>query len=689
MPLTPGVGITGKIVPKYTVDTYPVIDPIYGIDSWRSVADHTARNAITASLRRQGMAVWTRSDGKLWTLDASPWNMTDADWTEFSGGIGPGTVISVDNGGTGVTTLTGHAVLVGRDAADVATVGPGSSGQILTGQGVADPAFVTVSGDGTFDASGNLTVTGVGGILFGTMATQDADDVSITGGTITGLPTPTNGSDAATKSYTDSLATGFSPRDAVVVATTANLTATYANGTAGVGATLTNSGTLAALAIDGVTLSVAARVLVKDQSAASRNGIYTVTTAGSGAVAWVLTRATDYDSASEVAGGTYTVVSAGSTNAGSLWVEGNAGPFVIGTTAIVWVSMDVGSVASTFTGDVTGTGTGTIALTIANNAVTNAKMATSTANRLAGYDGSGNFATVAIGSGLSLSGGTLSVSAAGTVTSASVVTANGVSATVATATTTPAFTFTLGAITPTTVAASGTVSGSNLSGTNTGDQTITLTGAVSGSGTGSFATTLASIATHTVLANLTGGSAAPTAATPTQVFDLIGAVQGDVLYRGASAWSVLAPGTSGQFLKTQGAAANPAWSDIPSVTSNPSVFQWQLAYGTDAEVVADPTEWQICTFSGTFSKVDIAAKTAPTGAAFIIDILLSSDDGATWVSLWATTPANRPSLAIGSKRGSQTSFDTSAFTADDLIRIDIIQVGSTVPGKNIRVVLVA
>ncbi len=82
----------------------------------------------------------------------------------------------------------------------------------------------------------------------------------------------------------------------------------------------------------------------------------------------------------------------------------------------------------------------------------------------------------------------------GTVTSVSITTANGVSGTVATATTTPAITLVLGAITPTSVAASGAVTGSNISGTNTGDQTITLTGDVTGSGTGSFVTTLASTA---------------------------------------------------------------------------------------------------------------------------------------------------------------------------------------------------
>lgn len=108
----------------------------------------------------------------------------------------------------------------------------------------------------------------------------------------------------------------------------------------------------------------------------------------------------------------------------------------------------------------------------------------------------------------------------GTVTSVSVTTANGVSGSVATATTTPAITLTLGAITPSSIAAVGTVTGSNLSGTNTGDQTITLTGAVTGSGTGSFATTLANnivtnaklaqMLANTVKVNATASTADPT-----------------------------------------------------------------------------------------------------------------------------------------------------------------------------------
>ena len=81
----------------------------------------------------------------------------------------------------------------------------------------------------------------------------------------------------------------------------------------------------------------------------------------------------------------------------------------------------------------------------------------------------------------------------GTVTSVSVTTANGISGTIVDGTTTPAITLVLGDIAPVSVAAIGNVTGLNLSGTNTGDQTITLTGDVTGTGTGSFVTALATV----------------------------------------------------------------------------------------------------------------------------------------------------------------------------------------------------
>ena len=95
---------------------------------------------------------------------------------------------------------------------------------------------------------------------------------------------------------------------------------------------------------------------------------------------------------------------------------------------------------------------------------------------------------------LTTDGTTLSwvaMSGTGSVTSFSATGLNGVGTVVTNPTTTPALTISLGAITPTSVNASGTIHGSNLSGTNTGDQTITLTGDVTGSGTGTFPTTLA------------------------------------------------------------------------------------------------------------------------------------------------------------------------------------------------------
>jgi hypothetical protein len=106
----------------------------------------------------------------------------------------------------------------------------------------------------------------------------------------------------------------------------------------------------------------------------------------------------------------------------------------------------------------------------------------------------------------------------GTVTSVSVTTANGVSGTVTNPTTTPAISLALGAITPTLVAATGNVTGSNLSGSNTGDQTITLTGDVTGTGTGSFAATIANNAVTyakmqaaSAVAKLIGSNASGTA----------------------------------------------------------------------------------------------------------------------------------------------------------------------------------
>src|SRR6185436_16476743 len=90
----------------------------------------------------------------------------------------------------------------------------------------------------------------------------------------------------------------------------------------------------AALVIDGATVTVGQRVLVKDEVLLARNGCYTVTATGSGAAPWVLTRATDYDEPSEVLQGTAFPVAGGTVNDSTAWVMVTAGTAVIGSTAI-------------------------------------------------------------------------------------------------------------------------------------------------------------------------------------------------------------------------------------------------------------------------------------------------------------------------------------------------------------------
>lgn len=144
------------------------------------------------------------------------------------------------------------------------------------------------------------------------------------------------------------------------VATTAALTVVYNNGTAGVGATLTNAGALAALSIDGVSLSVNDRVLVKDQASTFQNGLYSVTTVGDGATAWVMTRLADYDSASEIDPGDFFTVWSGTVNGKTQWIQLST-VTTVGTDAITFESNVVAGTGVSKTNNtltVTGAGIG-------------------------------------------------------------------------------------------------------------------------------------------------------------------------------------------------------------------------------------------------------------------------------------------------------------------------------------------
>ena len=147
---------------------------------------------------------------------------------------------------------------------------------------------------------------------------------------------PVSAQDAATKAYVDATSSGLDVKASCELATTAALNAvTYANGSSGVGATLTAdaNGKLTVDAVDAVSDD---RIVVKNQVAGLQNGIYLVSNPGAVDAAFVLTRATDFNSSAKVTSGAFTFVEKGTDNADNGFVMTTDGAIIIGTTAIVW-----------------------------------------------------------------------------------------------------------------------------------------------------------------------------------------------------------------------------------------------------------------------------------------------------------------------------------------------------------------
>jgi hypothetical protein len=153
---------------------------------------------------------------------------------------------------------------------------------------------------------------------------------------VTNLLDPSAAQDAATKAYVDATRTGLDIKASVRVASTANVTVTYS----ATGGTSTRGQiTAAPNTLDGVTLAANDRILLKDQSTGAQNGIWVVTTLGTGANG-VWDRAIDFDADTEVTAGAFTFVEEGTTNSDSGWVLTTNNPIIIGGasgTALVWV----------------------------------------------------------------------------------------------------------------------------------------------------------------------------------------------------------------------------------------------------------------------------------------------------------------------------------------------------------------
>ena len=218
--------------------------------------------------------------------------------------------IKVQDGGIGTTQLANGGVTNTKLANDSITIGTtsvalGASNTDLAGLTSAVVDDLTISGQdiSTTASNKNITLTphGTGTV---TVPSGYKDRSGFAADSL------------ATKEYVDSASSGLDVKDSCRVATTAALTVTYdqSNGR------LDNAGTQAALVIDGVTLSVNDRVLVKDQAEARQNGLYIVSDIGSNSSNWRLTRADDADAGNEITGGTFTFVEEGTANSDNGYV---------------------------------------------------------------------------------------------------------------------------------------------------------------------------------------------------------------------------------------------------------------------------------------------------------------------------------------------------------------------------------
>jgi len=223
----------------------------------------------------------------------------------------------------------------------------------INGTNFNGSADITTANWGT---SRTITIGSTGKSVYGSgdvsWTLSEVGAVAKAGDTMTGYLTlhanPTQSLHAVTKQYVDEVATGISTKPQVEVATTTNLSANYSNGTLGVGATLTSTTNGAFPEIDGVTLTSTTfgqnGVLVKNQTNKAHNGRYNLTQVGDGSNPWVLTRCGLCDQSNEIAG-SYVFVKAGSAQNGTGWVFTVANPstFTIGTDDITVLQFTAGT----------------------------------------------------------------------------------------------------------------------------------------------------------------------------------------------------------------------------------------------------------------------------------------------------------------------------------------------------------
>ena len=275
-------------------------------------------DGVTSDIQTQIDAKGDTITGAATTIVSSDLTADKAVLSNGSGKIGVSATTSTELGYvSGVTsaiqTQLGTKLVAASDLSDVASASTsrtnlglaiGTNVQAydagladIAGLSTTDSNFIVGSGSNWVAETGATARTSLG---LASMAIQAASGVAISGGTITGLGSPSAGSDAATKTYVDNLVTGLKTRIICRSATTANIS---------LATDLENGDTL-----DGVTLATDDKVLVKNQTTTSQNGIYVVVASGTAS------RDPDFDTVAELAG-QLTIIKEGTTNADTMWLS--------------------------------------------------------------------------------------------------------------------------------------------------------------------------------------------------------------------------------------------------------------------------------------------------------------------------------------------------------------------------------
>jgi hypothetical protein len=252
--------------------------------------------------------------------DATTSNKGVASFSSDSFSVSSGAV-TIKSSGVSNSQLANSSITIGTTATSL-----GSTSLSLAGLQQIDIDNIRIDGNtiSATDTNGGISLDPNG-----------TGHISVNSARIENLANPENPQDAATKAYVDSATQGLHIHATVKAATGATLatitggTVTYDNGTSGVTATLTLGTALTAL--DNYNLQNGDRILVKNQATAAHNGIYTWATGGT-----VLTRATDFDTASEIAGGDFVFIDSGDIYGNTGWVCADEVTNV-GSDAVNWI----------------------------------------------------------------------------------------------------------------------------------------------------------------------------------------------------------------------------------------------------------------------------------------------------------------------------------------------------------------